>query len=142
MNSREKGMKRRRGNEELTTSSQKETTNEQKIRVSFNSKDSERYFFMKNEDCMKDNDTHIAAAGRKRTRKYGSNEGTEMQEKKIGRQKEEVEGSSSSMHSPPSAKEERQVTTTFTVLQKTRGRCARAKDLKSCSVSYTVHDRT
>ena len=67
---------------------------------------------------MKDNDTHIAAAGRKRTKKCGSNEGTEMQEKQMRSQKEKAEGSSSSIDSPPSAKEERQETTMFTVLQK------------------------
>ena len=65
VSSREKGMERRGSNEELTTSSQKVTTDKQKIRMSFNSKDSKRYFFTKNEECMKDNDTHIEAADNK-----------------------------------------------------------------------------
>ena len=44
VSSREKGMKRRSGNEELSTSSQKETTDEQKIQVSFNSKEKKDNF--------------------------------------------------------------------------------------------------
>ena len=60
--SREKGLKRR--NEELTTSSQEETTVKQKIKISFNSKDSKRKFFTKSEKCMKNKETHIAAAGK------------------------------------------------------------------------------
>ena len=67
---------------------------------------------------MTDKENHIAAADKKRKRKCGSKEVDEMQERTVGNLKEEVEGSGSSMNSPPNGKEERQETTTFTVLQK------------------------
>ena len=117
--SREKGMKRRCSNEEITTSSQEETTDKQKFKMSFNSKDSKRYFFTKNEECMTNKETHIAAADKKRKRKSGSKEVDVSQERTIRNLKEEdVEGSGSSMNSPPKEKEERQETTISTVLQK------------------------
>ena len=67
--------------------------------MSFNSKDSKRNFFTKNEECMKDNDTHIAAADKKKKRKCGSNERNVMQERTMRSRKEEIEGSSRSKHS-------------------------------------------
>ena len=123
MSSREKGMKIRSSSEELTTSSQEETTDKQKIKISFNSKDSKRYFFTKKEDCMTNKETRIAVADKKRQRKSGSKEVDVMQERATGNLKREVEGSGSSMNSPPNEKEERQETTTFTVLQKKKTRC-------------------
>ena len=97
-------------------------TDKQTIQMSFNSKDSKRHFFTKNEECMKNKETHIAAADKNRKRKCGSNEVDEMQERTMVNLKEEVEGSGSSKNSTSNEKEERQETTTFTVLQKTRGR--------------------
>ena len=73
MSSCEKGLKRKR-HEELTTRSQEETTDKQKIKISFNSKDSKRYFFTKSEECKKNKETHIAAVGKKRKRKSGGKE--------------------------------------------------------------------
>ena len=67
VSNRERGMKRR--NEELTTSNQEETTDKQKIKISFNSKDSKRYFFTKKEDCMTNKETRIAVADKKRKKK-------------------------------------------------------------------------
>ena len=72
VSSREKGMKKRSSSEELTTSSQEETTDKQKIKISFNSKNSKRYFFTKKEDCMTNKETRIAVADKKRQRKSGS----------------------------------------------------------------------
>ena len=86
--------------------------------MSFNSKDSKRYFFTKNEECMTNKETHIAAADKKRKRKSGSKEVDVSPERTMRNLKEEVEGSGSSMNSPPKEKEERQETTIFTVLQK------------------------
>ena len=73
---------------------------------------------------MMDKESHIAAADKKKERKCGSKEVDEMQERTLRNLKEEVEGSGSSMKSAPNNKEERQETTTITVLQKkkTRGR--------------------
>ena len=62
-------MKIRSSNEELTTSSQEETTDKQKIKISFNSKDSKRYFFTKKEDCMTNKETRIAVADKKKQKK-------------------------------------------------------------------------
>ena len=69
--------------------------------MSFNSKDSKRYFFTKNEECMTNKETHIAAADKKRNRKSGSKEVDVSQERTMRNLKEEVEGRGSSMNSPP-----------------------------------------
>ena len=69
VSSREKGMARRNSNRELTTSSQEETADKQKIQKSFNSKDSKRYFFTKSGECMMDKESHIAAADKKKKKK-------------------------------------------------------------------------
>ena len=67
---------------------------------------------------MMDKETHSAAADKKRKRKCGSREVDEIQEKTPGTLNEEVEGSGSSMTSPPIRKEEIQESTTFIVLHK------------------------
>ena len=133
-----KGMKIRSSSEELTTSSQEETTDKQKIKISFNSKDSKRYFFTKKEDCMTNKETRIAVADKKKQKKKNvSKEVDVMQERATGNLKREVEGSGSSMNSPPNEKEERQETTTFTVLQKKNTRSMSTSErFEECSAKY------
>ena len=87
-------------------SSQEETPDKQKIKISFNSKDSKKDSFTKSEECMKNKETHIAAVGKKRKRKSGGKEADMVQDETMGSLKEEVEKSGNSKKAPPNKRED------------------------------------
>ena len=101
-----------------TKKTNKKTT---RIQISFNSKDSKKFFFTKSEENTKSKDTHNAAAREENTRKSEREEAEAVQGETIDITKADVEGSkgsSSSNDSPPIQEEMRQDTSTLTVLQK------------------------
>ena len=99
----------------------KNNKNSKILQISFNSKDSKKFFFFKSEQNTKSKDTHNAAAREENTRKSERKEAEAVQGETMDIPKADVEGSkgsSSSNDSPPIQEEMRQDTTTFTVLQK------------------------